>query len=122
MDEPQLPLYLCFAERGASALAFAQVRAGEMKFVGLAETAGRMAGLPSPTTANRRSGTQPDWSAQLAFWRRELERLAEDYLAGRAGADPKKGAATCRECKLQSFCRIGAQEADGLDATDPEAG
>ncbi len=122
MDEPQLPLYLCFAERGASALAFAQVRAGEMKFVGLAETAGRMAGLPSPATANRRSGAQPDWNAQLAFWRRELERLAEDYLAGRAGADPKNGSATCRECELQIFCRIGAQEAYGVDAADPEEG
>jgi ATP-dependent helicase/nuclease subunit B len=120
MDEPQLPLYLCFAEPGASALAFAQVRAGEMKFVGLAETPGRFAGLPSPATANRRSGAQPDWPAQLAFWRRELEQLAEDYLAGRAGADPKKGSATCRECELQTFCRIGAQETDG--AEEPDAG
>ena len=35
-DEPQLPLYLLAAEPTARAIAFAQVRAGDMKFVSLA--------------------------------------------------------------------------------------
>src|SRR6185295_2826429 len=35
-DEPQLPLYPLAAEPGARAIAFAQVKAGDMRFVALA--------------------------------------------------------------------------------------
>jgi ATP-dependent helicase/nuclease subunit B len=106
LDEPQLPLYATAAEPGAAAAAFAQVRAGEMRFVGLARAEGLLPGVATPAEAERQSGAQPDWDAQVAFWRRELERLAVEFAAGRADVSPKRGSLTCRECAVQPFCRI----------------
>ena len=105
-DEPQLPLYVAAAEPGAVAAAFAQVRAGEMKFVGLAREEGALPGVKTPAQAGTRSGAQSDWDAQVAFWRAELDRLAEEFAAGRADVAPKRGLVTCRECSVQPLCRI----------------
>ncbi len=105
-DEPQLPLYATAAEPGAAAAAFAQVRAGEMRFVGLARAEGLLPGVGTPAQAARQSGAQPDWDAQVAFWRGELERLAVEFASGRADVAPKRGSLTCRECVVQPFCRI----------------
>ncbi|MDH4191736.1 MAG: PD-(D/E)XK nuclease family protein [Betaproteobacteria bacterium] len=104
-DEPQLPLYLVAGETGAAALAFAQVSAGAMKFVGLAREDGLLEGAKSIAQALR-LGAAPSWDEQLAFWRAELERLAARFAAGHAEVDPKRGLHTCRGCDLQPFCRI----------------
>jgi probable DNA repair protein len=97
-DEPQLPLYVTVAEPDAAAVAFGQVRTGEMKFVGLARDAGVLPGAKPPA---------PRWDEQRALWRAELERLAGDFAAGYAAVDPKKPPHTCRNCGLQPLCRIG---------------
>jgi hypothetical protein len=104
-EEPQLPLYATAAEPGAAAAAFALVRPGATRFVGLAREADLLPGVRTPAEAER-SGAQADWPAQVAFWRGELERLAGEYAAGRADVAPRKGLATCRECGLQPLCRI----------------
>jgi probable DNA repair protein len=96
-DEPQLPLYLTVAEPDAAAVAFAQVRAGDMKFVGLARAAGLLPGAKSPAAG---------WDEQRAAWHAELERLAGEFAAGNAAVDPKRPAHTCRLCDLQPLCRI----------------
>jgi probable DNA repair protein len=101
-DEPQLPLYVTVAEPDAAAVAFAQVRAGEMKFVGLARAAGVLPGAKPAA---------PGWDEQRAFWRAELERLAGEFAAGNAAVDPKKPPHTCRNCGVQPLCRIGERSA-----------
>jgi probable DNA repair protein len=115
-EEPQLPLYLVAAEPGAAAVAFAQVRAGDMKFVGLARDEGVLPGVRAPAQAVR-SGAETDWSAQLAAWRAEIERLARAFGDGDAAVDPKRPAHTCLACGLHALCRIdergaGVAEAD----------
>jgi ATP-dependent helicase/DNAse subunit B len=107
LDEPQLPLYVVAAEPDARAAAFAQVSADGMKFVGLAEVEGVVPGIKAPGAA----GAQPGWREQVAFWRAELERLAGEFTSGHATVDPKRRPQTCRECDLQTFCRI--HERDG---------
>jgi len=96
-DEPQLPLYLTVAEPDAAAVAFAQVRAGDMRFVGLGRAAGLLPGTKTPPVS---------WDEQRAEWRAALERLAGDFAAGNAEVDPKRPAHTCRLCDLQPLCRI----------------
>jgi len=96
-DEPQLPLYLTVAEPDAAAVAFAQVRAGDMRFVGLGRAAGLLPGTKTPPVS---------WDEQRAEWRAELERLAGEFAAGNAEVDPKRPAHTCRLCDLQPLCRI----------------
>jgi probable DNA repair protein len=96
-DEPQLPLYLTVAEPDAAAVAFAQVRAGDMKFVGLGRDTGLLPGTRTPPVS---------WDEQRVLWRTELERLAGEFAAGNAAVDPKRPAHTCRLCDLQPLCRI----------------
>jgi ATP-dependent helicase/nuclease subunit B len=105
-DEPQLPLYVVAAEPGAAAAAFAQVCAERIGFVGLAREEGLLPRVPTPETADSRSGAEASWDKQVAFWRAELERLAGDFAAGRAEVDPKRRLLTCRNCDVHPLCRV----------------
>ena len=115
-DEPQLPLYLVATEPDAVAIAFAQVKAGEMKFAALAadETL-----LPV-----RKSLPDLGWDAQVDEWRRVLARLATRFAAGEAAVQPKNPRTTCRNCDVRPLCRIherlGAPAAE--DDGDDESG
>jgi RecB family exonuclease len=104
-EEPQLPLYATAAEPGAAAAAFAQIRPGDMKFVGLARAEGLLPRVSTPERSKARD-VQADWPAQVAFWRAEVGRLAAEFAAGRADVAPRHGPATCRLCDVQPFCRI----------------
>ena len=97
-DEPQLPLYLVTTEPDAVAIAFAQVKAGDMKFAALAadETL-----LPV-----RKSLPDIGWDAQVGEWRRVLAQLATRFAAGEAAVEPKNPPTTCRNCDAQPLCRI----------------
>jgi probable DNA repair protein len=95
-DEPQLPLYAVTADVGVSAVAFAKLKTGDMKFAGLS------------LRENEIPGVKPakSWSGLMQYWRTELEKLASGYSRGDARVDPKKGLATCRNCDLQPLCRV----------------
>ena len=97
-DAPQLPLYLIATEPAAVAIAFAQVKAGEMKFAALA----------ADETLLPVWKSLPDigWDAQVAEWRRVLVRLATQFATGDAAVQPKNPRTTCRNCDVQPLCRI----------------
>ena len=95
-DDPQLPLYAVTAQEDVSAVAFARVRAGSMKFFGFSAGEGAIPGVRE----------SPDWAALVAGWRKELEKLAAEFSGGRAPVDPKRGLQTCRTCDLQTLCRV----------------
>lgn len=118
-DEPQLPLYLLTAESGAVAVAFAQVRAGDMKFVGLSRDGDLLPGVKAYPDA-KRADQYPTWSDVVAAWRTDLERIAQQFAAGVAAVDPKRHPDTCRLCDQQAFCRI--RERIGQILEDGEAG
>ena len=116
-DEPQLPLYLTAAEPEARAIAFAQVKAGNMKLVSLAAEDGILPGarlLPD----NRLKRAEQSWADQMDAWRVELERLAQGFAAGEALVDPKPGA--CDFCDQRPFCRIHEREAGLGDGEDED--
>ena len=106
-DEPQLPLYAVSATETISAVAFAKLRAGEMKFAGLSLQEGAIPGVKPAKS----------WSGLLQYWKMELERLAAGYEQGEASVDPKKGLATCRSCDLQPLCRVH-EKLNALEAGD----
>lgn len=109
-DEPQLPLYLIASEADAVAIAFAQVKAGAMKFSALA----------ADETLLPVWKSLPDigWEAQLGAWRAVLARLATQFAAGEAAVHPKNPRTTCRNCDMQALCRI--HERLGALLPDPE--
>ena len=111
-DEPQLPLYVVSAAEDVTAVAFATLRAGEMKFSGYALKDREIPGVQAAKS----------WSGLVATWKRDLEKLASGFAAGDARVDPKKGNATCRQCDLQPLCRVHQKEDAGLRALADEEG
>lgn len=95
-DEPQLALYAVGASEDIAAVAFAKLRPGSMKYLGLSRDANA---LPNVKQAL-------DWDGLLALWRREMESLGRAFAGGDARVDPKKALATCRLCALQPLCRV----------------
>ena len=101
-DEPQLPLYaIDMRQRQPVAAAlFAQLRAGELGFNGLAARTGI---APKVKPAGE---SEAAWQAQLDAWQTTLTNLAEAFRAGDARVDPKKFPQTCEHCGLQALCRV----------------
>jgi probable DNA repair protein len=113
-EEPQLPLYLVGAEPDAAAVAFAQVRAGDMKFAGLARDADV---LPDVRTLpdGKLKQAESSWGRQIEAWRADLARIAAGFAGGSAEVDPKRYPNTCRYCDVKPFCRIYERLENTLD-------
>src|SRR6267154_2165916 len=95
-DEPQLALYAVAAKEEVTAVAFAKVRTGEMRFMGYSRDD---KAIPKVQKAKA-------WQPLLRDWRAEAERLGQSFAAGEAGVDPKKDLITCRYCGLETLCRV----------------
>ena len=106
-DEPQLPFYAVSADAEVSAVAFGRFRSGQMRFMGYARD---KEALPQLTH-------YPTWTELLQAWKASLARLADDFAAGDARVDPKRGLATCRNCDLQTLCRVH-ERLDALGADE----
>lgn len=104
-DEPQLPLYVVGAEPEAAAVAFAQVRTGEMRFTALSRDEDL---LPDEKafSQTRYAVQYGSWRDLTAVWKTDLARIAAGFAAGEASVDPKKYPHTCRLCDVKPFCRI----------------
>jgi probable DNA repair protein len=95
-EDPQLPLYAVSAGEAVSAVAFARLRAGGMRFMGYAQ-------VPDAIPKLQR---YDDWDSLLAGWRQVVDDLAQGFEFGDARVDPKNGLATCARCDLQTLCRV----------------
>ena len=113
-DEPQLPLYLVTTEPDAAAVAFAQVKVGEMRFAALARDSDLLPDTKafSGSPYARRHGS---WQEGVNAWRADLARLAAGFAAGDARVDPKRYPETCRYCEVKAFCRIYERLENTLD-------
>ncbi len=97
--EPQLPLYAVTSPTPFDGVAFAEIISKNLKMHGIAReniSLGKMGFLKSVT----------DWPALLAEWKQALETLVENFTHSQATLNPLEGEATCRQCRLQSFCRV----------------
>jgi probable DNA repair protein len=122
-DDVQLPLYAGFAlgeNEDLGGLVFAKVRAGDLEFAGCvgAPAATLLAGLKSSSSLAKNALT----GEQLIDWREEIERLAQDFLTGRAEVDPRDPPATCVRCGLHTLCRINEIRSTGEDEESDGSG
>jgi probable DNA repair protein len=107
-DDIQLPLYAGFAldreNETLGGLVFAKVRPGDKSFAGHvgAPTGTLIASLKNSSSLAR----NPLTAEQLIDWRDYIEKMARDFLAGRADVDPREYPDTCDRCGLQTLCRI----------------
>jgi len=94
-DDPQLPLYALSSPEEITAVAYAKLKTGGMRYMGFARDKDK--GLVAQAK---------DWDALLAGWRQSLEALGAGFAAGEAQVDPKNLLQTCRYCDLQPLCRV----------------
>jgi hypothetical protein len=95
-DDPQLPLYAVTAREELAAVVFAKLRPGEMRFMGYSR---------NPNVVPQVNAAQ-SWSALLAAWKKDADALGAAFACGDARVDPKQGLYTCRNCDLQTLCRV----------------
>lgn len=97
-DQPQLPAYALAAHaEPVVGIAYAQLRTRDCRIVDFP---------PRRTGHGAADDAAEQWSGRHAEWSHELTNLVDEFAAGWALADPKRGAATCRYCDLQALCRI----------------
>ncbi len=113
-DEPQLPLYLVATEPAAAAVAFAQVKAGDMKFAALARDSDLLPGIKAFAESYYRD-RHASWQEVVDAWRTDLTRVAAGFAGGDAKVDPKQYPDTCRYCDVKPFCRIYERLENALD-------
>ncbi|MBJ80728.1 MAG: hypothetical protein CMH60_05355 [Myxococcales bacterium] len=103
-EDPQLPIYALAHKDRTSAVAFAQVKRGKnLGFSGVARKDGFAPGVRRPS---ERAFETNDWGKLLEDWKVVQEKLAQDFVDGRADVDPKKDQSTCRYCGLEVLCRV----------------
>ena len=105
MDEPQLPLYAVTATEEIAAIAFAQINAKAMKWIGMGALNTHHDGiLPNKTP----------WDEQRQEWQFFLEKLAADFIQGDARVDMKNPTTAQYAEDLLPLNRL--QEQDALNA------
>jgi hypothetical protein len=115
----QLAVYAHAVEQTSNepirALAYAQVKAGEIEVAGIVEDASLW-----PALVNGRSRRLPnaDWPSARDALRESVVALARDIRAGVADVSPR-AASTCAYCGLHSLCRV-RQLGDDAVAVEPE--
>ena len=96
MDDPQLPVYATSVNEPVAAVTFAALRPGDMRFVGASRD-------DKVLPKVRRD---PKWADTMRGWADEAQALGASFVAGEARVDPKRGVQTCRNCALQTLCRV----------------
>jgi probable DNA repair protein len=100
-EEPQLPLYsVVYNERPLAGVLFAQLKTGDLKFLGVVDGAVVIPGADSD-----------DLAARIIGWQKVMVHLATEFRAGHAEADPKEPVKTCRYCQLACLCRVAECDA-----------
>ena len=74
--DPQLPLYIMATNPQASGCAFAQIKGGNIKFIGIGESSF----FDQQTVIN-------NWPEQLEQWRKSLSNLAHEFSSGLASTE-----------------------------------
>jgi RecB family exonuclease len=109
-EDPQLPLYALSAAEDVSAVAYAKLKTGAMRYMGFSRAKDA---IPKVRAAE-------NWATLLEGWKKELEALGEGFASGDARVDPKKLLATCRYCDLQPLCRV-YERVNALEESGEEA-
>jgi len=123
-EEPQLPAYAVLRQDSASdekplaGIAFAGLHPRNVDLTVVGSVAGVFPVVPGARSNPRGNLSAEGLRQQQEEWRTTLTRLAEDFVAGVAVVDPKKGRETCRYCAQGLLCRI--REAEGVGGSSDE--
>jgi len=110
-SHPQLLAYLAALGEDVVAMATVNVTAREVRFDGIANSSHllpKVRGVEGPSA----DFSGDVWQLRRSEWLACVERLASEFIAGRATVDPKPGA--CDYCHAVSVCRVSDR---GIDVT-----
>ncbi len=107
--QPQLLAYAVLASGVVAGVASVHLGASGVRWRGAAAEASVL-----PELARLRAPTAP-WPQLQSHWRRVVQRLVADFVAGESAVDPLPQA--CQFCALPALCRI---EPNRRDALSPE--
>ncbi len=123
-DEPQLPIYALYGGiADVVGIAFAQIRSGKTKLLGLANEPASQLGAAQGSRGSRdRAAGDARTLAEhtRSEWDRALRVLADEFLRGEAPVNPKHGEETCRFCGLYGLCRVRSRGTALLAEDDEE--
>ncbi len=111
-DDPQMPLYALAADEKIDAIAYASLKAGRMKYLGIAREADM---LPKVAALD-------SWLGWPVIWQKNIDALGAEFTAGVAEVDPKRGLKTCEYCALRPLCRVHERMALLEDDEEPSEG
>jgi ATP-dependent helicase/nuclease subunit B len=101
-DNPQLPIYALLRPDALVAVAYAKVNAAEPGFVSESERRE----IFNPRSRDSKLEGMPNFVALVDVWSRRVQRIAEEFVSGRAEVAPTLDA--CKTCHLQGLCRVPA--------------
>jgi probable DNA repair protein len=102
LSSPQMPLYTLSQQ--ANAVAFAELKRGQMGFKGISQNS---CDIPGIQTLDRcKYSENNDWAAQLKSWQQQLNTLSLQFQQGEAYVRPHEESRPCQYCELQLLCRI----------------
>src|SRR6185436_1752951 len=76
-EEPQLPLYALSVPEEVTAVAFAKLKTGDMKYMGFSRDKGAIPGVK----------LSEDWDTHRAGWKKDIDALGAGFAAGDARVD-----------------------------------
>lgn len=107
-DRPKEPQMMLYASSGQyEGVAFARLKRGECRFAGFSREGELLPGVKA-LEPGKLEGVE-DWAALMEDWQTKVERLAEDFMAGKAAVDPRDigtQLSACRYCEQKGLCRI----------------
>lgn len=121
-EDVQLPLYASFGlSTPPGGLVFAKVRIGNSEFAGRVRDARATLLVNAPGNSSLVKNALTDDA--LTRWKKDIEQLARDFVAGRADVDPRDYPRTCERCDLPALCRVHENRdlPDSDDACDEES-
>ena len=105
--EPQLPLYSVATSEPVGGVFFAQVRKGDMKYIGIADDEAIVPGVKSVADSGGYLADYGSIAEIVADWQGRLQVLSRELQQGRAAVAPASVRTSCRYCHLDPLCRIG---------------
>ncbi|HEU4708555.1 MAG TPA: hypothetical protein VFS17_04515, partial [Methylophilaceae bacterium] len=109
ISEPQLPIYtsLVLSGQDIAAVCFAQVRADEQRFVGIAADTDVLPGIKALQEAEKMfpQETFPDWITLLSHWKTSIEAIAHELICGEAAVTFEQES-DLRDCEVKPLLRL----------------
>ena len=105
--EPQLPLYSVVMENEVAGVVFAQVKKGNVKYLGVAADAQVVPGVRGPGSKKSSMENFNSLEEVINFWKGKITFLASEVRQGIAKVAPVSVNTSCQYCDFGPMCRIG---------------